>query len=243
MSLPFETYKSGEYRAKNPTWDEEDSVWKAGQVSGILSRNKLSPRSVVEVGCGAGGVLAALHDESPGVRYVGFEIASDASRFWDKYKEKKISFVIDDFLSADTPRFEALLLLDVVEHIPDPFAFLRALHGRADYFVFHFPLDLSVVSVLREKPLLYVREKVGHIHYFTKGLALSLIQESGFEVLDWSYTGAAFSAPQLTWKARLAQLPRKLANVVIGRDAGVRLLGGDTLIVLARPLVEYCKPE
>jgi SAM-dependent methyltransferase len=204
MSLPFETYKSGEYLAKNPTWDIEDSAWKAGQVRKILARNSISPSSIVEVGCGAGGILASLHDESPDIRYVGFEIAPDASRFWGKYKEKNISFVIDDFLTADTPHFEVLLLLDVVEHVPDPFAFLRALRGRADYFVFHFPLDLSAVSVLREKPLLNVREKVGHIHYFTKGLALSLIYESGFEVLNWNYTGAAFSAPQLTWKSRLA---------------------------------------
>jgi SAM-dependent methyltransferase len=234
MSLPFKSYESGEYLAKNPTWDIEDSAWKAEQVRKIFSRNDLSPRSVVEVGCGAGGILAALHDASPEVQYVGFEIAPDASRFWDIYKEKNILFVIDDFLSADTPHFEALLLLDVIEHIPDPFAFLKALRGRADYFVFHFPLDLSAVSVLREKPLLNVREKVGHIHYFTKGLALSLIQETGFEVMDCGYTGASFSAPQLTWKTQLAQLPRRLANFVLGRDTGVRLLGGDTLVVLAR---------
>jgi SAM-dependent methyltransferase len=234
MSLPFEAYKSGEYLAKNPTWDIEDSAWKAAQVRNILVQNRIFPNSVVEVGCGAGGILATLHDESPDGQYVGFEIAPDASLFWDKYKEKKISFVIGDFLSVETPHFEVLLLLDVVEHIPDPFAFLNALRGRANYFVFHIPLDLSAVSVLREQPLLNVREKVGHIHYFTKGLALSLIQESGFEILDWNYTGAAFSAPQRTWKSRLALLPRRLANAVIGRDAGVRLLGGDTLMVLAQ---------
>ena len=90
------------------------------------------------------------------------------------------------------------------------------------------------MSVLREKPLLNVRKKVGHIHYFTKGLALTLIQECGFEVLDWNYTGAAFSTPQMTWKTRLMQLPRRVSNAVFGRDTGVRLLGGDTLMILAR---------
>jgi len=234
MSLPFETYKSGEYLAKNPTWDIEDSAWKAMQVRRLFAKNAMLPRRVVEVGCGAGGILAALHDKAPDVQYAGFEIAADASRFWDEYKEKNISFAIDDFLAADTPHYDALLLLDVVEHIPEPFTFWRALRGRADYFVFHFPLDLSAVSVLREKPLLNVREKVGHIHYFTKGLALSLIQEAGFQIVDWNYTGAAFSVPQATWKTRLAQLPRRLANAILGRDMGVRLLGGDTLMVLAK---------
>lgn len=234
MSVPFESYQSGEYLAKNPTWDVEDSVWKAEQVRKILALNGLAPASVVEVGCGAGGVLASLHDVSPDVLYYGFEIAPDASRFWGEYQEKNISFAIEDFLSVDTPHFDVLMLLDVIEHIPEPFSFLKGMHGRADYYVFHVPLDLSALSVFRERPLLNVREKVGHIHYFTKGLALSLILEAGFEIMSWSYTNAAFSAPQRTWKNRLAQLPRKLANAVLGRDAGVRLLGGDTLMVLAR---------
>lgn len=234
MCKPYESYESGDYLAKNPTWDVEDSEWKAGQVLKILDRNNLAPKSIVEVGCGAGGILAALHNALPEVQYSGFEIAPDASQFWGKYKEKNISFVIDDFLLADTPHFDLLLLLDVIEHIPEPFSFLKDLQGRADYYVLHIPLDLSALSVFRERPLLHVREKVGHIHYFTKGLALSLIQESGFEIMDWCYSGAPFSAPQRTWKNRLAQLPRKLANAVLGRDAGVRLLGGDTLMVLAR---------
>ena len=236
MSTPYESYESGDYLAKNPTWDVEDSEWKAGQVLTIFDRNNLAPKSIVEVGCGAGGILAALHNALPEVQYSGFEIAPDASQFWGKYKEKKIAFVIDDFLLSETPHFDVLLLLDVIEHIPEPFSFLRGLQGRADYYVFHIPLDLSALSVFRERPLLNVREKVGHIHYFTKGLALSLIQETGFEIMDWCYTGAPFSAPQRTWKNRLAQLPRKLANAVLGRDVGVRLLGGDTLMVLARTL-------
>jgi hypothetical protein len=234
MNFPFEIYKSGEYLTKNPTWDLEDSVWKAEQVCKILTRNGKSPASIVDVGCGAGGILSALYDKSPHIRYAGYEIVPDAGQFWDKHSGKEISFVIDDFLLANTPHFEALLLLDVLEHIPDPFAFLIALRERADYFVLHLPLDLSAASVLRERPLLAVRTSVGHIHYFTKGLALQLIQECGFEILDWSYTGASFSAPQLTWRSRLAQIPRRLVNSILGRDIGVRLLGGDTLMVLAR---------
>lgn len=233
MSKPYESYESGDYLAKNPTWDEEDSEWKAGQVLKLLERNQLTPRYIVEVGCGAGGILASLHDAMPTAEYSGFEIAPDASNFWDKYADKNIKFKVEDFLKKQTNYFDILLLLDVIEHVPNPFEFLSALHGRAEYFIFHIPLDLSAISVARESPLLEVRQKVGHIHYFTKGLALALIQESGFQVMDWFYTGASFSAPQVSWKAKLARLPRRLANA-INRDWGVRLFGGDTLMVLAQ---------
>jgi len=100
--------------------------------------------------------------------------------------------------------------------------------------VFHFALDPSALSVLREEPLLRVRSKVGHLHYYTRGLALALLAECGFEVIDWRYTGATFSVPHRTWKTRLAGVFRRLAYA-LSKDMGVRLLGGETLIVLARP--------
>lgn len=233
MSKPYESYRSGDYLNKNPTWDEEDGNWKANQVLKMFGRNNLTPKSIVEVGCGAGGVLASLHDMSPEIIYSGFDIAPDARKFWEKYSSRGITFLVSDFLEEETGHFDMLLLLDVIEHIPNPFEFLSGLRGRADYYVFHIPLDLSAISVAREHPLLLVRKKVGHIHYFTKGLALSLIQESGFQVLDWSYTGVAFTAPQASWKTKLASIPRRLAYAV-NRDWGVRFLGGDTLMILAK---------
>ena len=233
MDKPFESYESGDYLVKNPTWDEEDSAWKAKQVLKIFRENDLDPKTIVDVGCGAGGVLASLHDALPDVVYSGFEIAPDARQFWGKHAAKNIAFSISDFLQEQTDHFDALLLLDVFEHVPNPFEFLPELLGRANYYVFHIPLDLSAMSVARESPLLLVREKVGHIHYYTKGLALALLDECGYQIIDWSYTGAAFSAPQTTWRGRLARLPRRLI-FAINRDLGVRLLGGDTLMVLAK---------
>jgi SAM-dependent methyltransferase len=233
VKKPYESYESGEYLASNPTWDEEDSEWKARQVSAMMEKNHITPKSIVEVGCGAGGILASLHDESPEVEYSGYEIAPDASKFWGKHSEKKITFSVADFLYEKTNHFDVLLLLDVFEHVPNPFEFLSEMHGRADYYIFHIPLDLSAMSVAREVPLLNVREKVGHIHYYTKGLALALLKECGYQVLDSSYTGAAFTGPQITWKGRLARLPRRIL-FGLNRDLGVRLLGGDTLIVLAK---------
>lgn len=198
-----------------------------------IKNNHLVPKLIVEVGCGAGGILASLHNALPEAKFTGFEIAPDASGFWEKHATKKIAFSVDDFLQEQTAHFDVLLLLDVIEHVPNPFEFLSALRGRADYYVFHIPLDLSAMSVARERPLLTVRQKVGHIHYFTKGLALSLLEECGYQLVDWSYTGASFTAPQTTWKSRLARLPRRLI-FGINRDLGVRLCGGDTLMVLAK---------
>ena len=227
-------YLTGEYLAHNPSWDSEDSAWKAGLVIKALRMQGIQPTSLADVGCGAGLVLAELRRSLVDTRLVGFEIAPDARRFWDKHAGAGIEFHLGDFFSLADRHYDVLLVLDVVEHLRDPHDFLVKIRGYADHFVFHFPLDLSALNVLREAPLLNVRSKVGHIHYFTRRLALSLLEESGFEAAGWFYTGATFSAPQRTWKTRFAALFRRMAYA-LSKDFGVRLLGGETLIVVASP--------
>ena len=125
----------------------------------------------------------------------------------------------------------------MIERLANPFEFLSRLAGHVEHYLFHFPLDLSAVSVLRETSLLHVRRKVVHIHYYTKGLALAILEEFGYDVVDWFYTGAGFSASQRGWLARLAGVPRLLARAV-GQDFSMRLFGGDTLMVLAKRKAE-----
>lgn len=229
-------YLSDDYSSHNPSWDSEDSPWKAELVRNVLIRGNLHPQSVAEVGCGAGGVLAELHQYLPASRLRGFDIAPEAVRFWEKYALSGVEFTLGDFLAMDTETYDVVLMLDVIEHLANPFDFLMRARTRGRHFVFHIPLDLSAVSVLRETPLLYVREKVGHIHYFTRALALSLLQESGYEVIDWRYTGAAVRASHHKLRTRLASVPRILMSLW-SRDLSARLLGGETLIVLAQPKV------
>lgn len=231
--LPHEKYCSGEYARDNPDWDITDSPWKANKITEILSFNKLEFNSVVEVGCGAGAVLSELEQRFPDAQFKGYDIAADASAFWDKYSSPRVSFEVGNFFELNKQHYDLLLLLDVVEHVPDPLSFLVSLHNHAEYFVFHIPLDLNAISVVRESPLLYVRNKVGHIHYFTKNLALSMLKECGYSIIDWKYTGASNSSPQRTFKTWLANVPRFMMSK-INKDLSVRILGGETLLVLAK---------
>lgn len=233
MSYPEQLYTSARYLELNPSWDREDAPWKAARVMDILRLAGSEPVSICEVGCGSGDVLAQLRLHFPDSRMSGFDISPYAKAFWHAHETSNISFHVGDFLSGDDC-FDTILLLDVLEHLADPHGFLSAIRARATQFVIHFPLDLSVSSVLRESPLLNVRRKVGHIHYFTRGLALELLDECGFEVVHSQFTGAAFNAPRSSWKTRIAQIPRRIAYA-LNQELGVRLLGGETLIVLAKP--------
>ena len=180
-----------------------------------------------------GGSLAALRSAFPRAALFGFDIAPDAATFWKQHENLDIHFQIGDFFETNRRNYDCVLLLDVIEHVPNPFDFLGRLRGVAEYYVFHIPLDLSAINVVRESPLLHVRHKVGHIHYYTKNLALTLLEECGFRLLEWRYTGAAFASPQNNLRTRVARIPRYLVYA-INKDFGVRLLGGETLLVLAK---------
>jgi len=79
------------------------------------------------------------------------------------------------------------------------------------------------------------REKTGHLHYYTKDLALATLRDTGYKIIDWRYTGASLNSPNRSRRTRLVSIVRRLAYA-LNKDFGVRLLGGETLLVLAKAL-------
>ncbi len=86
--------------------------------------------------------------------------------------------------------------------------------------------------MLRGKPLLEARSHIGHLHFYTKDLALETLRDSGYKIIQWRYTGAALNIPNRSLRTNLAKFPRHLVYT-LNKDWGVRLLGGETLIVIA----------
>lgn len=226
-------YYDGTYLQANPDWGSDESLWKAGLVRDILARQNIQPASICDVGCGAGVVLRELQRTFPDAELTGYDIAPALVDFWSKHEDTKISFHAEDFLAHDGRTYDVILMMDVVEHLQDPLGFLSQIRQRAKYVVLHIPLDLDAVSVFREKGLLYVREKTGHVHYFTRKLALAVLEDSGLEIIEDYFTDAYRTAPGLSVKSKLAGLIRR-AVFAFAPQAGPRLLGGQTLMVLAR---------
>jgi cyclopropane fatty-acyl-phospholipid synthase-like methyltransferase len=224
-------YQTGEYVARNPTYHVEDSSWKAGQILKMIAKHDLQPRSVCEVGCGAGEILKQLQASMPAdTQFFGYEISPQAFALCQERANANLKFACRDLLQ-ETEAFDLLLCLDVFEHVEDYLGFLRALRPKARRHIFHIPLDLSVQWVWRSEPIMRQREQTGHLHYFTKETALATLQDAGYEVGDWFYTPGAIANPRSV-KAKLASWPRKILSAV-NQDLVVRVLGGYSLLVLA----------
>ena len=233
-----ERYLNNSYLQENPDWDRQDAIWKAEKVSEILAKHGNIPKSICEVGCGSGDILVHLSKSYLDASFTGFDVSPQVTEFWKEHEKcdvkrsGRLELFLGDFHSKNKKKFDVLLLLDVFEHVRDPYTFLELTKEHSKYFVFHIPLDLSAFTVLRKNRLLETHRKVGHLHFYTKELALELLKDTGYKLIDWEYTGASLNMPNSSYKTRLARIPRKFAYF-INKDFGVRLLGGETLIVFA----------
>jgi Methyltransferase domain len=228
-------YTDGRYLAQHSDWHVGDSSWKAGHILSMLARHNLTPKTVCEVGCGAGEILAQLHRQMPpDVHLSGFDLSPQALALCQTRRAEHLDYRLGDAFTTGE-HYDLVVMMDVVEHVEDSYGFLRKLRGLADYKVLHIPLDLSAYAVVGPT-LMRGRDSMGHIHYYTRATALALLRETGYDVIDSYYTFGAIHSPG----QRGGSLPATALRLVrhgaylVSKELCVRLLGGASLLVLAR---------
>ncbi|PZV28023.1 MAG: methylase [Snowella sp.] len=228
-------YTDGQYLNNNPTWGVEDSPWKAEQILKIIHRNSLQPNTIAEIGCGAGEILYNLSSSLHNVAFYGYEISPQAFALTDRRKKDNLHFYLDNFVDNPEVYVDMVLCIDVFEHVDDYLGFLKKLKLKGKNHIFHIPLDISISSVLRSRPILNGRKTVGHLHYFTKETALATLEDAGYKIIDYFYTAQAIELPrtQKSLITTIAKIPRFL-GFKLNQDLAVRLMGGYSLIVLTQ---------
>jgi len=225
-------YHDGAYRDRHPEWHKEDSAWKAAHIVRMLARHTIRPRSVCDIGCGAGDVLRHLAPAlDPQAELCGYDWSADALAIAQQGGDQRIRFRLGSPFDDARRDYELVMANDVFEHVEDYLGFLERMRGFEGYKIFHIPLDLSCQSVLRVTPILGLR-RTGHLHYFTKETALATLTDTGYEIVDWFYTASGIYRPR-SLKSQLAQWPRRLL-FKLHADLAVRILGGHSMLVLAR---------
>jgi predicted TPR repeat methyltransferase len=232
----LDAYETGAYGERNPDWHEADAPFKVATLAAVARFAGLAPRTVLDVGCGTGRVLAELKRELdaewPDTMYEGWDIASEPiHRARDRYEGDRITFVNGDFLQSER-KADLLLCVDVLEHVESDLQFLLALRPRAGWFLFRIPLDLSALDIVRPHRLLEARRRYGHRQLYTRETALALLDEAGFHVEVWRYDRVP--PPTDTLRRRVVDRVRR-SLFAAAPDATVRWIGGFSLVVCARP--------
>jgi SAM-dependent methyltransferase len=226
-------YRDGSYLELNPSWHVEESPFKVRQILRMLERRALAPRTVCDVGCGVGAVLAELQPHLPADCVCwGFDVSPDAIARCGPKSNANLHFVVSDIRrDRKGESFDLLLMLDVFEHVEDYMGLVRDVKSKARYKLFHIPLDLSVQAVVRRNGLLRRRDDHAHLHYFTKETALRTLTDVGYQVVDWFYTPRCIELGD-RFVQKMVRTPRRL-SFAAAPDLTVRFLGGYSLMVLA----------
>lgn len=161
--------------------------------------------SVCEIGCGTGDFLGFL--ESKGLKATGVEFADSANR--KKFAGPMHFGRMEDLNLPE--QFDAILLLNVIEHLSDPRDVLRKIktmlkpggvlllrHPNADLFFFKpYFLAVELPKYLYHRRLARRGKKTGftvvgfqnqHLFYFGRRSVSRMIEGSGLKIEDFSTT-------------------------------------------------------
>ena len=156
---------------------------------------------VMDVGCGKGVTSRWLKQIRPNITTIGVEIDQSIAATAASAVDTVLVVDLDkglDPLASYVGRVDLLLLLDVLEHLRDPWtrlAELRALLTRTGVVIASIP-NVRNIKVLR--PLLLSGEwqyqssgilDRTHLRFFTRGTVLELFAGAGYEVQKMTSTG------------------------------------------------------
>jgi 2-polyprenyl-3-methyl-5-hydroxy-6-metoxy-1,4-benzoquinol methylase len=197
-----------------------------------------SAQRVLDVGCGGGGLGAALKAER-GCEVFGIEGFEDAAEEARGRLDGVLCLDLDglDALPPDIGRFDAIVFGDVLEHLRDPARLVQTLlpalaEGGA--------LVMSVPNVKHWSvfyPLLvddrWTYEDVGlldrtHVHFFTAHEIANMLGELGLEIAHLEVNDHAPLPPQMEPLAALAEFLRA------DRDEAAARLGAYQYLLVAR---------
>lgn len=116
-----ELYRLGEEN----NWANQPVDRKDWHIAGNWIASNYERGSVLDVGCFAGKFLEFL---GPDFKRFGIEIHSGAAK---KAEQKGVQILGEDYISLETfsDTFDVVVAMDVIEHVPDPYFFLKLLVG------------------------------------------------------------------------------------------------------------------
>jgi len=147
---------------------------------------------VLEIGCGAGRFLRALHLHRPELELVGADVSRNALGILSQTSpEIETRWVEDASLPADDGEFDAVLAMDVLEHLADPdhtLAEIRRVLASGGIFHLHVPCEADPRSLWRWLPGQGGERGLkwrlgGHVQSFRRDEILRTLLSSGFEIV------------------------------------------------------------
>jgi 2-polyprenyl-3-methyl-5-hydroxy-6-metoxy-1,4-benzoquinol methylase len=197
---------------------ERDSRSMNAHLSLAMIRRHAPGGKLLEIGCANGFFLNAARMSYETVGVEPSRSARDYAR--GKLRLDVPAATMEEARFPDSS-FDAVALIDVIEHLPDPLAMLReaARVTKPGGILYLVTPDVESLSarILRGR---WWGLRPAHIYYFSAGTLAAMVEKAGFKVAESRSYGRIFSWGY--WLTRLSNYPRFITAPV---DLLVRVLG------------------
>jgi 2-polyprenyl-3-methyl-5-hydroxy-6-metoxy-1,4-benzoquinol methylase len=209
-----EIYDAGYYDNEHRRWFENPDTNLFDGITALIPEGG----SVLDIGCGRGGFLHHVHSKRPDVQLTGVDYSSN--------QDEVIRFLQGDALKVDiSDRFDLVVSLAVIEHVPDCVALAKRMRELAK------PGGTLVVMTLDESSILFGLARLGrvlgvpmafdclysrhHVHHFTRASLTRLLESCGLKVSQRIMHNAPLQAVDLPVRSRIADAVLRMALRVV----------------------------
>ena len=150
----------------------------------LLSRIKeecANAKSILDVGCGTGALLALLKNERPDMRRVGVELNTERFEFAKKSAECEIYQIPLEKFSYDS-KFDVITMINVLSHIPSFDSLFDSIHNllSADG---KFILKVGEMEADVEKNAIFDWGIPDHLHFLGIHTMDYICEKYGFKII------------------------------------------------------------
>lgn len=168
---------------RHAAWRELGARGKADHVVSLRAELALPARTVAEIGCGDGALLAELSARGFGGSLSGFEISEAAlelARARAVPRVERLALFDGSALPAADGEFELGVLSHVLEHVLDPLPLLREAARVCSALIVEVPLERNASGVRSGKRS--ESEAIGHLSALDRAAVRQLVSDAGLRV-------------------------------------------------------------
>lgn len=224
-------YENDIYLQQNPSLSEEDSAWKFKKITPLLdkfcSATKQDEINLLDVGGGAGLIINYISHYIPknyGIKVNKFLLdLSPGMLEIQKKANPDYKLALREDVEATTianRQMDLTLMIDVLEHVPDPISALRELRRISKSVILKVPLEDNLYFHIRNflsrgERRKYAMGKLGHINIYSDEQLQAEIKKYLGQIIYSDYTNV-FSYYQNTGyhQRRISQLLNYTAREV-----------------------------